>query len=83
MILGVGPAMAAGLPIATVSHLFVVTGCPVSNPCKTVVWQPDLRVRTRQGATLSRTSAGMCLSGSGDPRGAVVIRATQARVSSS
>lgn len=80
-ILGFGPALAGGLPIATVSHLFVVIGCPLSSPCATVTWQPDLRVRTRQGATLSQTSAGMCVSGSGDPRGAVVILATQPRVS--
>jgi len=79
---GFGPARAGGAPMVTVSDLFFVIGCPLSSPCATVKWLvPDLRVRTRHGATLSQSSTGMCFSGSGDPRGPVVILATQPRIS--
>lgn len=74
--------------MATAADTFVVVGCPfqipatppIPSPCVRVQWLvPDARVSVSGNPTLSRSSAGLCLSAAGVPQGPVTVASTQAR----
>lgn len=79
---------ASGAFAATATDTFTIAACPfqipaavpIPSPCVTVLWLvPDVRVRVNGTPTLSRSSAGLCLSPLGVPQGPVVVQATQVR----
>jgi hypothetical protein len=79
---------ADGAFMATASDTFTITGCsfmlgPVPSPCVTVRWLvPDTRVKVNGNPTLSRSSAGLCLSAAQVPQGPVAVANTQTKVQS-
>lgn len=74
---------AVNAPIATLSDVFVIAGCPLSSPCLTVRWLiPDFRVKANGSLTLSRSSLGLCLNAFQTPQGLAIVVNTQARVKS-
>lgn len=77
--------------LATANDTFLISGCPfqipatppIPSPCIQVLWQvPDTRVKVDNNPTLSRSSAGLCLSAAGVPQGPVTVVQTQTRVES-
>jgi hypothetical protein len=83
---------AGTVPLALSSDTFTVMGCPfqipatppIPSPCVTVRWvMVDLRSKSDQGATLSQSSVGLCLSAAQVPQGPVSIVRTQTTVESS
>jgi hypothetical protein len=77
--------------IATKEDTFNIVGCPfqipatppIPSPCLTVQWKvADTQVQINGVASLSQSSVGMCLNAEQAPQGPVVIRSTQAVVSS-
>ena len=76
-------------PVVTQTDTFVIAGCPFTlpgptpSPCVRVQWiVPDTRVKIHGSATLSQSSAGLCLSAAGAPQGTVIVANTQANVQS-
>jgi hypothetical protein len=76
--------------LAQSTDTFTIVGCPfvipvgpvtVPSPCVRVQWLlSDLRNVAPAGATLSTTSAGLCLAATQVPQGPVIISAAQPRV---
>lgn len=84
-------ARADGAFLATASDTFTIAGCPfqipatppIPSPCVRVQWLvPDMQVTVGGNPTISRSSAGLCLSAAGVPQGPVSVAATQARAQS-
>jgi hypothetical protein len=80
----------ADATIATVADTFTISGCsfqlpgPTPSPCVKVQWiVPDTAVKIGSNPTVSTTSVGLCLAGTGAPQGAVVIANTQPTVTTS
>jgi hypothetical protein len=84
--------LAGGVPLALATDTFTIAGCPfqipvgvgtVPSPCVRVQWiVTDLRSGVNGAATLSTSSAGLCLAATQVPQGPVVIVAAQPTVSS-
>ena len=80
---------AGGAFMASPTDTFVIMGCPfqlpgpVPSPCVSVRWLVhDARVKVNGNPTLSRSSAGICLSAAQIPQGPVAVVSTQAKVQS-
>jgi len=80
----------ADATIATVADTFSISGCsfqlpgPTPSPCVRVQWiVPDTMVKVGGNPTVSSTSVGLCVAGTGAPQGPVVVANTQSKVSSS
>lgn len=74
---------AVSAPMATVTDVFIIAGCPISSPCLTVRWLiTDVRVKVNGIPTLSRSNLGLCLNALQIPQGPAVILNTQTRVQS-
>jgi hypothetical protein len=81
---------AAGTPVATVSDMYTVSGCPFQipvgpgtkpQPCVTLRWvAPAVRVRVGGQPVILQSSSGLCLSVEQIPQGPPTIVTTQPRV---
>lgn len=80
---------AGQVALALASDTFTVVGCPfqipatppIPSPCVRVQWVvADFRSKTSQGATLSQSSTGFCLSATQVPQGPVSVVRTQTTV---
>jgi len=80
-------ARAAGGFLLRASDTLLVAGCPLNvagapHPCVRVQWMtPSPRTRVTGDFALTQQSVGLCLAADGAPQGAVLINATQPRVS--
>jgi hypothetical protein len=84
-------ARADGAFLATASDVFTISGCPfqipatppIPSPCIRIQWLvSDQQVKVGGNPSLSRSSAGLCLSAAGVPQGPVSVAATQATTES-
>jgi hypothetical protein len=77
----------ADAPVLRGSDTFVIAGCPlviatVPHPCVSINWmQTATRVKHGGDFALNEASVGLCVAADQTPQGAVVIAATQAKVS--
>jgi hypothetical protein len=84
-------ALVNGIPVATISDTFLISGCPfqipatppIPSPCLTIQWAAaDQRTKVNGVPTVSQSSQGLCMGATGAPQGPVVIVSTQTRVQS-
>jgi len=84
-------AKADGAFLTTAKDTFTISGCsfqipatpPIPSPCLTVQWLvTDMKVTVNGTPSLSKSSSGICLSGTQLPQGPVTIASTQEKVSS-
>jgi hypothetical protein len=76
----------AGAPVLTEADSFQIIACPFTlpsgtpSPCLVIQWvKTDLKTKAGNSRTLSETSIGLCLAGTGAPQGTVIVAATQAK----
>lgn len=77
---------------ALATDQFIISGCPFQipigtgtkpSPCVTVQWLvTDMRTKVNSTPTLSKSSAGLCLTAEQIPQGPVTIANTQTKTSS-
>src|SRR5574341_627744 len=77
----------SGMPVATLSDQFLVSGCPFTlpngkpQPCVRVQWLvPAARVQVMGQPVILQTSTGLCQSAEQIPQGPPLITSTQTRV---
>lgn len=79
--------LVSGMPVATVTDQYLVTGCPFTlpngtpSPCVRVQWlTPATRVLVNGQPPVLATSSGLCLSALQAPQGPPIVVVTQPRV---
>ncbi len=78
--------MVQGLPLATTSDQFIVTGCPftvptgVPQPCVKVTFAPALKVMVDGKPAILKSSAAICEAAPKIPQGPPSVTVTQIKV---
>jgi hypothetical protein len=76
--------LVSGMPVATMTDLYLIAGCPLiaqTGPCVRVQWLvPATRVLVNGIPPILNTSVGLCLAATQAPLGPPVVAMTQPRV---
>ena len=81
-----GRVLVSGMPVATLTDTFIVTGCAFNisgapHPCIKIQWiVPATRVFVNGQPVILQTSSGLCLAADQAPQGTPIVAATQPRV---